>query len=383
MPAAAHTYLDNMASTPVDLRVIESMRPFWSESFGNPHSADHWFGWKANEAVEGAAASVACLIGADADEIVFTSGATEANNLAVLGLAHRAPKGRRRILVSPIEHKSSISAVRVAAERYGLAYEMLVVDSEGRIDIENVSKVIGDDVLCVLAMAVNNELGTVQDIPAISAICAKFGAHLISDAVQAPCAVDLDVGRDNVPLLVLSAHKLYGPKGIGALYVRRDIRNSVEPQIYGGHQQGGLRAGTLPTPLCVGFGAAATILKGEDMIHERSRIEALRNQFETGLRQLDLSIAFNGAGAQRHPGCSNTRFDGHDGRDLLSLIQPSVAGSSGSACSSGITEPSHVLRAIGLSGEDADASIRFSFGRFNAEADVPVAIGAISQALAK
>ncbi|MET4386672.1 cysteine desulfurase [Bradyrhizobium sp. F1.4.3] len=374
-------YLDNMASTPVDQRVVDAMAPFWSESFGNPHSVEHAFGWRADEAVERAAASVARLIGAEADEIVFTAGATEANNLAILGLAHRAPAARRRMLVSSIEHKSALAAARAAADRYGTIVETIPVDHEGRIDLDRLAGTISDDVICVVAMAVNNEIGTVQDIAAVAAICAASDVYLVCDAVQAPMAVDLDVERCGIPLLVLSAHKIYGPKGIGALYVRRDVRNSIEPQIYGGGQQRGLRAGTLPTPLCVGFGTAAALLRTQEAVSERAVIASLRDRFEDGLRRLGHPIAINGTGASRHPGNSNVRFRGRHGRDMIAALQPRLAISSGSACSSGIAEPSHVLRAIGLTGEEADSSVRFSFGRFTTEADVAAAMEALSEAI--
>jgi cysteine desulfurase len=374
-------YLDNMASTPVDPRVVRAMSPFWCESFGNPHSAEHTFGWQAHDAVQAAAESIARLIGAEADEIVFTAGATEANNLAILGLAHRAPPGRRRLLVSAIEHKSALSAARAAADRYGMTLETVPVDGEGRLDLGRLTETISEDVLCVVAMAVNNEIGTIQDTATVAAICADAGAHFICDAVQAPLAVDLDVDKNNIPLLVLSAHKIYGPKGIGALYIRRDLMRSIEPQIYGGQQQGGLRAGTLPTPLCVGFGAAAALLDKHEAARERARIAALRDRFEEGLRRLGHAVAFNGAGATRHPGNSNARFLARDGRDLIVALQPRLAVSSGSACSSGIIEPSHVLRAIGLKGDEADSSVRFSFGRFTTEADTSTALEALSEAL--
>jgi len=374
-------YLDNMASTPVDPRVVEAMAPFWSKAFGNPHSVEHAFGWQADEAVERAAAAVATLIGADADEIIFTAGATEANNLAILGLAHRANAGRRRILVSAVEHKSVLAAARAAADRYGRIVEVIPVDAEGRIELDRLSATISEDVICVAVMAVNNEIGTIQDIPAVAAICAAAGAHLVCDAVQAPLGVDLDVNRYEIPLLVLSAHKIYGPKGIGALYVRRDVQKLIKPKVYGGGQQRGLRAGTLPTPLCVGFGTAAGLLRTEEAVRERAMIVSLRDSFENGLRRLGHPVTVNGGGASRHPGNSNVRFHGRDGRDIIATLQPRLAVSSGSACSSGIVEPSHVLRAIGLTGDEADSSVRFSFGKFTTEADVAAAIEALSETI--
>lgn len=379
MPGTA--YLDTMASTPTDPRVVSAMTPYWTELFGNPHSVDHAVGWRAAEAVEAAAGAIAELIGAEADEIVFTSGATEANNLALLGLADRAPSGRRRILVSAIEHKSMLSSARAAAARHGMSYELVPVDRDGLIDTDRLKAMLSDDVLCVAAMAVNNEIGTIQDIAGISAACDRVGAHFLCDAVQAPLAADIDVGRDGMATLSLSAHKIYGPKGIGALYVRRDLQGEIEPQIHGGQQQSGLRAGTLPVPLCVGFGAAAGILTDGDAEQERARVGELRVRFEAGLADLGFPVAFNGRGGRRHPGNINVSFIGRDARNLLQLLQPQVAASTGSACTSGIVEPSHVLRAIGLSGEEANSSVRFSIGRFTTEADIALALQAIAQAL--
>ncbi len=375
-------YLDHMASTPVDPRVACAMAPYWSEAYGNPHSIDHSFGWRARQAVEKAADEVARLIGADSDEIVFTSGATEAINLAILGLAHRAPAGRKRILVSAVEHKCALASARAAAVRYGTTCEVIPVDPHGRIDPLRLAKMMSEDVLCVVAMAVNNEVGTVQNTAAIGTLCAKVGAVLVCDAVQAPLAMDIDVLRDGIGLLSLSSHKIYGPKGIGALYIRRDIQNAIEPQIYGGNQQRGLRSGTLPTPLCVGFGEAATLLSSAEAAEERTRVESLRGMFEAGIQALGAPVAFNGGAAKRHPGSSNIRFIGRDGRQLLAILQPLVAASSGSACASGIPEPSHVLRALGLSADAAESSIRFSLGRYTTEEHVTRAIGVISQCLA-
>lgn len=375
-------YLDTMATTPVDPRVAAAMAPFWSGDFGNPHSSDHAFGWQANAAVTEAAMRVAHLIGADPDEIIFTSGATEANNLALLGLAHRAPRDRRRILVSAVEHKCTLAAAQAATERYGIVCEQVAVDREGRIDFADLTAKISENVLCVVAMAVNNEVGTVQDVGAVAALAARSGAALICDAVQAPLATDMDVGKNPIGALSLSAHKIYGPKGIGALYLRRDLQKAVEPLIYGGGQQNGLRSGTLPTPLCVGFGAAAEIAASEDRHAERARIAAMRDRFETALRSLDYSISFNGRGARRHPGNSNVLFGSRDGRHLLSMMQPQLAASTGSACATGTMEPSHVLRAIGLPENEANASIRFSFGRFNSDNDAEEAVRIIADAMA-
>lgn len=281
------------------------------------------------------------------------------------------------------ERCDRLSIAHAASDRYGTIVEIIPVDANGRIDLNRLAGTISEDVICVVAMAVNNEIGTVQDIPAVAAICAAANVHFVCDAVQAPLAINLDVDRCEIPLLVLSAHKIYGPKGIGALYVRRDVRNSIEPQVYVGGQQCGLRAGTLPTPLCVGFGTAATLLETQEAVKERAKIESLRDRFENGLRRLGHPIAINGADAPRHPGNSNARFRDRDGRDLIAALQPKIAVSSGSACSSGIIEPSHVLRAIGLTGEEANSSVRFSFGRFTTEADIAATIEALSEAISE
>lgn len=376
-------YFDTMASTPVDPRVVAAMTPYWTEHFGNPHSVDHAIGWQAADAVEAAATAVARLIGAEPDEIIFTSGATEANNLALLGLAGRAPRTRRRILVSAIEHKCVLSAARAAAARHGINYEVLPVDERGLIDVDALAKALSDDVLCVAAMAVNNEVGTVQDVTGIAAACQRVGAHFLCDAVQAPLAGEIDVGRDGMATLSLSAHKIYGPKGIGALYIRRDVQDGIEPQIHGGQQQSGLRAGTLPVPLCVGFGTAADILSGDDAEWDRLRVAGLRDRFEAGLARLGVPLRFNGRDARRHPGNTNVSFIGRDGRHLLQLLQPEIAASSGSACASGTIEPSHVLKAMGLSGEEANASVRFSLGRFSTGNEIDLALKVIEQALAE
>jgi len=270
--------------------------------------------------------------------------------------------------------------VEAAAARHSMTCETVPVDSSGMIDPDLLAKLLSDDVLCVAAMAVNNEIGTIQEVACISAACERVGAHFVCDAVQAPLALDMDVARDGMATLSLSSHKLYGPKGIGTLYVRRDLQGGIEPQIHGGQQQSGLRAGTLPVPLCTGCAAAAEILLSSEAREERSRVAGLRDRFEAGLAGLGADVRYNGRSARRHPGNSNVAFVGRDGRHLL---QPQVAASSGSACASGIMEPSHVLRAIGLAGEDADSSTRFSFGRFTAEGDVEFALQSIRQTLAE
>ena len=250
-------YADYQATTPADPRVLEKMAPYWRESFGNPHSNDHMVGWRAAEAVRESLTSVAMLIGADPDEIVFTSGATESNNLALLGLARRAPADRRRILVSAIEHKCVLAAAQALREHESFTVETIPVDREGFIDLDSLENMLDDTVLTASIMAVNNEVGTIQNIPAISGILGSRGILFHCDAAQAPCAMDVGNLAAHADLISLSGHKMYGPQGIGTLYIRRDLQPDIEPIIYGGGQQNGLRSGTLPLPLCVGMAAAA------------------------------------------------------------------------------------------------------------------------------
>ena len=370
----ATIYADYQATTPVDARVVTKMAPYWGELFGNAHSSDHVIGWQADKAVRKAAASIAALIGADPDEIIFTSGATESNNLALLGLARRAPAGRRRILVSAIEHKCVLAAARALSVREGFTVETVPVDSEGFVDLSALEKCLNRNVLAVSAMAVNNEVGTIQDIPRIAALLAPYGIVLHCDAAQAPCAMDMSDIAVHADMVSLSGHKMYGPQGIGALYIRRDLQDRIEPLIYGGGQQAGLRSGTVPMPLCVGMGAAAEFLSGHAAFEERTRVAAQRDSFVRHLQRGYDSLAVNGAiGDRRHPGNSNVRFDGFDAQDILGSLQPRLAASTGAACASGIPEPSHVLGALGLTETQSKASIRFSFGRFTTDQDIEAA----------
>ena len=358
-------YADYQATTPVDPRVLEKMAPHWHDCFGNPHSSDHVVGWKAAEAVQESAASVAELIGADSDEIIFTSGATEANNLALFGLARRAPAGRRRILVSAIEHKCVLAAARALEEREGLTVEIIPVDREGFVNLEALEGMLDETVLVASIMAVNNEVGTIQDIPGIASILARHGILFHCDAAQAPCAMDVVELAEHAHLISLSSHKLYGPQGIGALYIRRSVQEHMEPIIYGGGQQDGLRSGTVPVPLCVGMSTASDILKTNEGSEERGRVAKHRDRFIELLQNSAFPVATNGPTSNcRHPGNINIQFRGFSAQDILGSLQPWLAASTGAACTSGIPEPSHVLRALGLSEAEADSSIRFSFGRF-------------------
>ena len=375
-------YADYQATTPVDPRVVARMGPHWTEAFGNPHSNDHVIGWRAANAVRDASASVAALIGADPDEVIFTSGATEANNLALVGLARRAPSNRRRILVSAIEHKCVLAAARSLAEREGFSVETIPVDGEGFVDLEALESMVDETVLVVSVMAVNNEVGTIQKIEDVSKVLLPHGVLFHCDAAQAPCAMDMGQLASHADLISLSGHKMYGPQGVGALYVRRGLQSQIEPLFYGGGQQAGLRSGTVPTPLCVGMAAAVDILQSPEGTEERKRVAEQRDLFVHLLLNSNPSVAVNGPeGEGRHPGNANLRFDGLVAQDILGSLQPNLAASTGAACASGIPEPSHVLRALGLSAEQADCSIRFSFGRFTTDAELKEAASLVSTTL--
>jgi len=360
------------------------MTPYWVECFGNPHSANHIIGWRAAEAVQEAKEAVAVMIGADANEIVLTSGATEANNLALLGLGNGTDDRRRRILVSEIEHKCVLAAATAVAAQRGFTLQTIPVDHAGFVDLDWLSSEVDETVLVVSVMAVNNEIGTIQDIASITSLLEPHGALFHCDAAQAPCAMDVRDLASHVDLISLSGHKFYGPQGIGALRVRRELSGHLEPIIHGGGQQDGLRSGTIPVALSVGMGAAAEIMSSDRERLDRKRVEALRDRFIQKLQQESIRFQVCGpSGTRRHPGNANLRFQGFDALDILARLQPRLAASTGSACTSGIPEPSHVLRALGLSGEEAESSIRFSFGRFSTEAEVDDAARLLIAALSR
>lgn len=382
MSKAAHgVYMDYQASTPLDPRVFAAMRPHLDgpQMLGNPHATDHAYGWDADAAISEARALIARAIGADADEIVFTSGATEANNLALLGAARASAPERREIIVSAIEHKCVLAATRSLAEE-GFRIHVIPVDAAGVVDLGALAARISPSTAIVSVMAVNNETGVAQPIAAIGELCRAAGVLLHSDAAQALAVMHLDVDQSNVDMLSLSAHKTYGPKGIGALYVRRDRRDRIRPIMFGGGQEDGLRPGTLPTPLCVGFGAACALVS-ETRPQEARRVAALRDKLLDRLSATLPDLRVNGAMAGRHPGNLNIRIPGIDAELLLAAARPRLAAATGSACTSGLTEPSHVLTAMGLSASEASESIRLSLGRFTDEADVQEAASALIRAV--
>ena len=358
-------YLDHQASSPIAGEVLTGMQPYWAESFGNPHSSDHIVGWNASAAIKESQRKVATLIGSEACEIIFTSGATEANNLAILGVCEAActTSKRKKIIVSAIEHKCVMASAELAAKRGGFTVLVAPVDSEGYVDISWLNDNLDGSVLLLSVVFVNNEIGTIQNIQKIAEICNQHGVLLHSDCAQAPAAQKIDWLAETCDLISLSAHKMNGPMGIGALFVKNSIRERISPQIVGGGQQGGLRSGTLPLPICVGMGVAAELWREHGDTFRTSMIQARSLFYDIISSKLAGSFFLNGPPLDaRHPGNLNIGFKGEDASNLLMRLQPRLCASTGSACTSGSIEPSHVLSSIGLDRCDADASIRFSFG---------------------
>ena len=376
-------YLDNQSSTPLDPRVLESMLPYFTEHFGNPHSESHVYGTNAAAAVERARAEVAALVGADPREIVFTSGATESNNLALKGAAHFAREHptagpvRNHIVTLATEHKCVLESCR-ALEREGFSVTCLPVEKSGLVALDALAEAVGERTLLVSVMAAHNEVGVLQPLAEIARLAHETGAIFHTDAAQAAGKVPLDVAAMGVDLMSISGHKIYGPKGVGALYIRRRPRVRLVPLIDGGGQERGLRSGTLPTPLCVGLGRAATIA-GAEMAEEASRLLRLRQRLSDGLMRRVPGLVLNGDPERRLPGSLNFTFPGLTAPDLIEAC-PGIAISTGSACTSAAVEPSYVLRAMGLSDEEANGSIRLGLGRFTTAAEVDFAIDALADA---
>ena len=374
-------YLDYLSTTPVDPRVADAMSECLSMegTFGNPASRSHVFGWKAEEAVENARAQIADLINADPREIVWTSGATESDNLAIKGAAHFYRKKGQHIVTSKIEHKAVLDTCR-QLEREGFEVTYLEPNKAGLTTPESVQAALRPDTVVVSVMHANNEIGVVNDIAGIGEVCRAAGVIYHVDAAQSTGKVPLDMEIMKVDLLSMSAHKMYGPKGVGALYVRRKPRVRLEAQMHGGGHERGMRSGTLATHQAVGFGEAARIAK-EEMVDETSRLISLRARFWQGLEDLQ-EVHINGDVERRLPGALNVSFAFVEGESLLMSLKD-LALSSGSACTSASLEPSYVLRALGLNDELAHSSLRFSFGRFTSEADIDHAITQVRRAVEK
>ncbi|MFP5409851.1 MAG: IscS subfamily cysteine desulfurase [Gammaproteobacteria bacterium] len=373
-------YFDYSATTPVDPRVAAKMIPYLTEHFGNPASRSHPFGWEAEEAVETARGHVAALVGADPKEIVFTSGATESNNLAIKGAGHfySGTKGKHIITVRT-EHKAVLDTVR-EMERQGFEATYLNVKENGLLDLDEFRAAIRPDTVLASVMAVNNEIGVIQDIAALGKICREKGVVFHVDAAQATGKMPIDLKTLPVDLMSFSAHKTYGPKGIGALYVRRKPRIRLEAQMHGGGHERGMRSGTLATHQIVGMGEAFRIAK-EEMATENERIRMLRDRLYNGLKDIE-EVHLNGDMERRVPHNLNVSFNFVEGESLIMAIKD-LAVSSGSACTSASLEPSYVLRALGRSDELAHSSIRFSIGRFTTEQEVDYAIKLLHEKIGK
>jgi cysteine desulfurase len=374
-------YLDYQATTPVDPRVAAAVWPYFTEAFGNPHSVHHSYGQEAEAAVETARAQVAGLIGAEPREIVFTSGATESNNTAIKGAARfHASQGKRHVITLQTEHKCVLESVKALAKD-GFEVEILPVEADGRVDLDRLAAAIREDTAIVSVMAANNEIGVLQPLQEIGRLCRDKRVLFHTDAAQAVGKVALDVNAANVDLLSLSAHKLYGPKGIGALYIRRRPRARITPLMDGGGQERTLRSGTVPAPLVVGLGEACRIA-ADEMAAEGARLSALRQRLWDGLHAHLPDAYVNGSWAARLPGNLNVTVPGLDAETLIAET-PGVAYSTASACSSTSVEPSYVLSALGLSDRDAAASIRLGLGRMTSEAEVDQAAEAIGRTAAR
>ncbi|KVL88252.1 IscS subfamily cysteine desulfurase [Burkholderia stagnalis] len=359
-------YMDYSATTPVDPRVVDKMVPFLHEQFGNPASRSHSYGWETEQAVEEARAHVAALIGADPREIVWTSGATEGDNLAIKGAANFYKGRGKHIITVKTEHKAVLDTCR-DLERQGFDVTYLDVQENGLVDLDVFKAALRADTILVSVMFANNEIGVVQPVAEIGALCRARGIVFHCDAVQAIGKIPVDVNALNADLLTMTAHKVYGPKGIGALYVRRKPRVRIEAQMHGGGHERGMRSGTLPTHQIVGMGEAFRLAKRE-MMEESRRVRVLRDRLLAGLSALDEAYV-NGDMAQRIPHNLNISFNFVEGESLIMGIK-GVAVSSGSACTSASLEPSYVLRALGRNDELAHSSIRFTLGRFTTEAEV-------------
>jgi cysteine desulfurase len=378
-PLKKPIYLDYQATTPMDPRVLDAMMPYFTEKFGNPHSRSHAYGWEAEEAVEIAREHVAAVIGANPKEIVFTSGATESNNIALKGVLEFNKEKKNHLITVVTEHKCVLDSAR-HLQQEGFEVTYLPVQQNGLIDLEELKAAITDKTALVSVMAVNNEIGVIQPLAEIGKICRERGVYFHTDAAQAFGKIPLDVEAMNIDLMSISAHKIYGPKGIGALFVRRRPRVRLNALIHGGGQERGMRSGTLSPALVAGFGEAARIAK-EEMSKDTAHVQMLHDKFMREIGQIP-DIFTNGDAVQRYPGNINLSFAYIEGESMIMAIKD-LAVSSGSACTSASLEPSYVLRALGVSEELAHTSIRFGIGRFTTEEEVDFAVKTVVGSIKK
>ena len=374
-------YLDYQSTTPLDPRVLDAMLPYLRGPAGNPHSTSHLHGQAASRAVETARAEVAALVGGEPDEIVFTSGATEADNMLIRGAASKGREARRNAVVTCVTEHQAVLDVATRLSHAGHELRLVPVDAQGVIDLSALSQAVAEDVSVVSVMAANNEIGVLQPLAEIGAICRGAGALFHSDAAQAVGKVSFDIGEDAVDLASLSAHKLYGPMGIGAAVITRAARRRIDPLMHGGGQENGFRSGTLPVALCVGFGAACR-MAAEQRLSEAASLRGMASAFLADLTDHGVEFAVNGSRDARLPGNLNLRFTGVDAEALLMRIRPHVSISSGSACTAASLDPSHVLLALGLGAEAAEESVRIGFGRTTTMVEVHRAAETIARAVA-
>jgi cysteine desulfurase len=361
-------YLDNHATTPVDPRVLAEMLPYFVEKFGNAASRNHSFGWAAEEAVETARDRVARLVGATAKEIIFTSGATESDNLAIKGVAETLREKGNHIITAVTEHKAVLDSCK-RLERYGYRVTYLPVRKDGLIDLDDLQRALDDKTILVTIMSANNEIGVLQPIAEIGRLCHERGVIFHTDAAQSIGKAPVDVNKQNIDLMSVSAHKVYGPKGVGALYMRRkNPRVQISAMLDGGGHERGMRSGTLNVPGIVGLGKACAVAQ-EEMLKESCHLAGKRNRLRDSILGRLSEVSINGSMEQRLPGNLNLSFAGVDGESLMMALND-VALSSGSACTTAAIEPSHVLRAIGISDDLAHSSIRFGIGRFNTDGEI-------------
>ena len=373
-------YMDYHATTPVDPRVVEAMSPYFTETFGNAASRNHAFGWRAEEAVGSARSQIAGLIGAVSREIVFTSGATESNNLAIKGVAEMHAERGNHIVTCATEHRAVLDTCR-RLEKQGYRVSYMPVRRDGLVDLEKVRRALSDKTILISIMYANNEIGVIQPIAAIGQMARDHGVLFHVDAAQAVGKIPLDVERDQIDLMSFTAHKMYGPKGIGALYVRRKPRPRLSPQMDGGGHERGMRSGTLNVPGIVGFGRACELCQAE-LNEEADRLGLLRDKLKDGILNRIADVSINGSLEHRLPHNLNISFAHVDGESLLMGLND-MAVSSGSACTTDLPEPSHVLQALGVKNQLAHSSLRFGLGRFNTEEEVDYAIDRVAEVVSR